>query len=548
MSNAKITPQFHYSIAKSVFDDIATNTGHYNYFLSNTVPWADIENVPEYDVSLGSDTDIRANMISTKKVTIGDVAFVVPDNQWESGVVFDMYDDLVDVSTKKFYCISDNKIYKCLNNNNGAPSTSQPNGTEEFPFDGGDGYIWKYMADIPAGFINKFAGSGMMPITRQIYNPYYSDPPGGTTYNILNENIKILDGGSGYNANDITLVIDGDNNQPGDVTATATAILDGSGSVTDITITNAGSGYTYANLTLVNNGTGSGAVFEIHVGNYANLDTNQAAVEAAAIDGSISTIVLANGGSGYSNGKTNNESNVHATITGDGTGAVVKLKVEDGVITECLITNYGSGYHYATISIQDTDNLSGTNITNASLRVILSPRGGHGYDLPRELKSTTLCLSNSLDSDYNHGIIVNNDYNQIGLIKGIEQYGVASRFFGAAGSTCYLVNTPSITSSVEINAILEMGTKTFRVISIDIIDGFKILLQPIKHNTDPVAGTVLKDAADQAALTVTSIIESPTINKHSGDIILAENRITFSVTGDLDSGNQGVKFKSFISF
>jgi hypothetical protein len=45
-----------------------------------------------------------------------------------------------------------------------------------------------------------------------------------------------------------------------------------------------------------------------------------------------------------------------------------------------------------------------------------------------------------------------------------------------------------------------------------------------------------------------SITEIPDINKYSGDLLLAENRMTFSITTDPDIGNQGVKFKTFISF
>ena len=529
MSNAKITPQFHYSIAKSVFDDIATNTGHYNYFVSNTLPWADIENVPEYVISLSTEADIRANMISTKKVTIADVAFVVPDNQWASGEVFDMFDDEIDMSGKKFYCISNNRIYKCLNNNGGVVSITQPTGIEIDLIETLEGYIWKYMADIPPGFINKFAGSGMIPITRQIHNPYYS------AGSILNENITILTSGQNYDT-ETYVSITGD----GSGAAGRVVLNTNDGSVEDIIIENSGSGYTHADLTLEHGigDPGSGATFTVHVTDYGSLDTNQASVETAAVDGSISTIVLENGGSGYLL-----PSNVTATVVGDGTGANVILIIsEDGVITDLIIDDYGSGYHYATVVITDSSLQPGAD---ASLRIILSPRGGHGYDLPRELQSTTLCLFSSLDEDYNHGIIVNNDYNQIGLIKGIEKYGVASKFFEVIGTTCYLVDASSISPSMIINTTVYMGTKTFRVIS---YDGSKILLQPINHDTAPYNTLFLDSVLTQAAFTVTAAAVPPTINKHSGDIILAENRITFSVTGDLDSGNQGVKFKSFISF
>jgi hypothetical protein len=172
------------------------------------------------------------------------------------------------------------------------------------------------MADIPTGFINKFAGSGMMPITRQTHNPYYS------AGNILNENVTIVTAGTAYD-NQSYLVIDGDGTgTDGDglsvpnTDATATATLDNNGAVTDVIITDAGIGYTYANLTIVKGGNdpGSGATFEIHVGNYGNLDTKQAVIEADAVDGSISTIIIENGGSGY-----DIPGNVTATVVGNGT-------------------------------------------------------------------------------------------------------------------------------------------------------------------------------------------------------------------------------------
>lgn len=112
---------------------------------------------------------------------------------------------------------------------------------------------------------------------------------------------------------------------------------------------------------------------------YTNDGSNQWNVEAAAIDGSIEHIVVTNGGASY-----NSNDLPTLTISGDGTGATGTVEIDDltGTVSKINITNVGSGYTYATGVI------TGTTGIGATVRIVISPEGGHGYDARRELGAT----------------------------------------------------------------------------------------------------------------------------------------------------------------
>jgi hypothetical protein len=541
MANQSITPLFHYNIAKNFYDAVRTKTGYYSHFLSNTTPWEDLSNVPSYGHTNEEENVIRSNMISVKNIEIANLSYMIPDIKWESGTVYTMYDDETDMYNTNFYSIVDSNIYKCISNNSGSTSSIAPSGTNIFNFELDDGYIWKFMGSIPRAFSNKFSGSGYVPISTSEYNRYY------IAGSILPTNIIIEDGGSDYDSQ-AKVEITGDGTG-----ATASLVLNGDGEIVHIILTNPGIGYTYANLTVTNgSGTdpGSGADIEIFIPNNENLDLNttQEDVEAAAVDGSLSSVVITSGGSGYS-------SEAYAEITGDGTGAEVELEIVNGIITGALITSdpetgaptgYGAGYHNINIDVVDTSSSPGTG---GVIRPILSPRGGHGFDLPRELFSQVLCLYTTLEDDLNHGVPILNEYNQTGLIKNVRKFENTSLFTSLLGSSLYNISTNNIQESyININDLVYSSGNKYKIISYN-SDKSNILLQPIDHNIAPTATSFYIDST-QSTLSFegVSIVNNPSIDKYSGDIILAENRQTFSVSGEFGDSDQGVKFKTFISF
>ena len=102
-----------------------------------------------------------------------------------------------------FYVVTDDfNVYKCLDNNNGAFSVYKPVGTDLAPFRNNvDGYVWKFMYNIPLNLRNKFFTESHMPVVSALTNQFYSN---GTI-----DNIFIANKGKNYTSAAVTVVGDG---------------------------------------------------------------------------------------------------------------------------------------------------------------------------------------------------------------------------------------------------------------------------------------------------------------------------------------------------
>src|SRR5690606_24092684 len=75
--------------------------------------------------------DAYRNMIMGKRVHENDLALMIRNIPYESGKVYDMYDDQdEDLDNKDYFCAVDEgsyiHVYKCLDNNRGAVSNAEP--------------------------------------------------------------------------------------------------------------------------------------------------------------------------------------------------------------------------------------------------------------------------------------------------------------------------------------------------------------------------------------------------------------------------------------
>lgn len=132
-------------------------------------------------------------------------------------------------------------------------------------------------------------------------------------------------------------------------------------------------------------------------------------VRAAAVAGSIDVIELDNAGTNYTDGTLQSI----VTITGDGTGAVVKANVSSGHIQNFVIQNRGTGYSYADVSIND---VTGGVGQNGSAHVVISPADGHGYDPVYELLSYNIMINAEFAGTEGGIFPAENDYRQVSLI------------------------------------------------------------------------------------------------------------------------------------
>ena len=146
---------------------------------------------------------------------------------------------------RPFYVFTDElKLYKCIDNAGGAPSTTKPTATST---SGtaisylADGYMWKYMMTLSTADSEKFYTSNWLPV-KTLENTDTTD-----RWDIQNNavegsifNVDITNGGTGYtNGASVSAVATIVN---GGTAFAATANISG-GIVTAITVTNCGSGY-----------------------------------------------------------------------------------------------------------------------------------------------------------------------------------------------------------------------------------------------------------------------------------------------------------------
>jgi len=131
--------------------------------------------------------------------------------------------------------------------------------------------------------------------------------------------------------------------------------------------------------------------------------TANATVAAQAVEGGILHINVENPGSNYT-------SNPTVIIDGDGIGATATVNRSSNQIANVVITNMGSGYRYANVT------LSGGGGSGAILKASIAPPGGHGKNALNELGAQYVILNSRIettDTKFPTGIT----YHQVGLVQ-----------------------------------------------------------------------------------------------------------------------------------
>ena len=141
------------SYAESFLAELERNDNQYFLFIGKGTTWANENSPPAYTDSVASEYQIMNDIIGYKKLSPENVLFALPRYEWISGTVYDQYSDTTELFSDNnpqiFYVVTDeNKIYKCLSNNNGSPSSVKPILVTTTPFTLSDGYRWQYLATV----------------------------------------------------------------------------------------------------------------------------------------------------------------------------------------------------------------------------------------------------------------------------------------------------------------------------------------------------------------------------------------------------------------
>jgi len=246
---------------------------------------------------------------------------------------------------------------------------------------------------------------------------------------------------------------------------------------------------------------------------------NQYLVEAAAVSGGISNIVVTAGGSGYTSAPT-------VTITGDGTGATATATITSAAVTSINITAAGTGYSYVVVT------LSGGAGTGAAASAIVSPKGGHGADAIEELGGFYVIMNVRLEyADGSGDFPVDNDYRRIGIVKDPLLFGTTTlATTSTLKATSSLIFNVGVTGTFSVDEVITQATTgaTGRVVSWDATTRTLryIKEQGVQNNIAFQATYNVTGAGSSAVGTVATSggLGNPEVAVDSGDIIYYENR------------------------
>jgi hypothetical protein len=475
-----------------------------------------------------SESTIRSEMITYQRIKPEDVSFVVPRYTWDfqNPIVYDQYDSTIDMTGKKFYCLTDDfKVYKCLFNNFGIPSTSKPTGTSYDVITTSDGYKWKYMYSIPGVKRNKFLTSTLMPVQRALSDRFYSNGD-------LSKPI-ILNPGSGYpDVAEISIT--------GDGTGALLVPVIENGQVVDVQVISPGSGYTYATLSVVApTGTGADLVVILADSEY---NSDQINVEQTTNPGGIYAINVTTTGSGYTGTTT-------LSVVGDGTGCVAVPTIVSGAITKITVTSPGTNYTYCNIILDDDNKVDET--PDCIAYGVISPQNGHGFDAVKEFGANTICIYTNIRHD-NQLSTLYQDFREYGILKAPREYGSNNLLQGDYGRFTYDVTITTDSGTINDDTLKDVvltvsSGSTANIAKYRVVEVYPDTNPPtaiVAAITDHVlvSGTVLKiNPTDSYSYTL-NIINEPTGNKYSGDMLLVSDSDAFTFTDE-----QEVSIKTYIT-
>lgn len=397
MANSIVSQKFKINIGRQLVESISepANTAYY-MFLGNHVDRANTSNLAIETTENQLTYDVYRNMICGKRVASNDLAFMIKNKPYVTNQLWTMYDNQEKYPDKDYYTIVDEgayfHVYKCLDNNNLSNSTVQPtfsdiSGANTKVYQTSDGYRWKYMSSISSTDKLKFATSDYFPV---FANTTVSD----VAITGAVEIVKVDDGGMNY-----------------------TNYYNGTFNANDIRVTGIPEFYSLSNATPTTNGFFTGCILYLSTGTGLG---QYREIKDSFYNSNGSYITLLSAFDITPTNGTTYQINPAVKVRGDGmeTSAAVGRALVNSFSTNSIyrveMFDLGEGYQHANAYVVSN---SVVGHTNATVRAILGPAGGHGYDLQQELEATRLCFSVRFSNTESNTILTESNFKQIGLIR-----------------------------------------------------------------------------------------------------------------------------------
>jgi len=320
--------------------------------------------------------------------------------------------------------------------------------------------------------------------------------------------------------------------------------------------------------------------------------TENAAVRDNAFDGSIKIVTITHRGVDVGPA---NVTYTRVPIRGDGIGAECTIVVNnDQKIESITISNQGLGYTFGTVDLVAGNVPTGT--TPPVFNVIITPKGGHGKDIYRELGAYNVLMYSRIENDnQNPDFITGNQIARVGIVENPESFNSTQVLSLDKASAVYALkltgvgaNSATYTADSYITQTVSTGTTAVgRIISYDQVTSVLKYWQDRSNSgfstvglavTNPTYGfdqvefantfgaggsitifggsvnlgidtsftgisTVINNRTYYLGQSFTNGLANPEVKKHSGNIIYVDNRPSIT-----RSSNQKEDIKVILQF
>ena len=370
--------------------------------------------------------DFQRRVIFGNKVTEESIRYMFHKNAWTSGTIYDDFDDTEDIlTTNNVVTVSnsegDYEVFKCLENNNGGPSTASPSfagidPNSYFEIISSDGYVWKYLFTVPSGDASVFGTTDSLPL------PY---PSYGNTDVIAAAKEEISQ----------IIIEDTQINLFQQFRFGPATTIDNSSLVSFQSVVESTTSQTVADIRLRATPKSGFSLYEgdnfyknmyllqtKSPGNvivYDILSSSTPDRDGMDIDLKINT-TNGNNPTFFKSDKFEIVPKISVTrSTSTGTPCVAYGVIDQfGTLKRVAFKNRGSEYKFATASLALPTPIA-TDYTPsqaANLRCVVSPKGGHGSDMISELGMSRLSLITNFSGE-DVAIPDANTYTKVGLVK-----------------------------------------------------------------------------------------------------------------------------------
>ena len=409
--------------------------------------------------------EFERRVIFGNKVGVDEIRYMFNINNWAADTVYDDFDDTQDASLLNMIVTVVNDegnyyVFKCLDNNNGGPSTSAPslNEIDTSTYEliiSSDGYVWKYMFSVTSAEAQVFATTDSLPLPYPALGDtlVQSGAKEGLSQIVITNTPSGLFSkcvfGPGTTTADASTVACETVTQDSALTTKKSIVVKispKSGSFLDT------SDNSYANLYLWRS---DGKVFDVitsaqpsGTGQYINI----------VISTSETVTSFTQGGKTY---KLLPKIRVSRS-TSSGTPCVAYGIIDQfGTLTKVAFTTKGSEYKYATAKLILPAGVAASaneqNLTATSLRPIISPTGGHGSNAIAEMSMSRLGVVTNFSGE---DVLTPNAnfYTKVALVK--------NPIFNDATKPAQLDNRTVITLTGDVTSVASVGRYITQTISL----------------------------------------------------------------------------------